>query len=130
MSEAVRLPAALAQAMRALADAARPAEACGLLVGERWRVVALAPSSNLAEAPDRFEIDTAMHLALQRRLRGSGRAVIGVWHSHPEGPAEPSVHDLAGAWDQALVWLITGNDGTRAWAPGAGGFREVVLDAA
>jgi len=125
MTDCVLLPEALARAMRLLADAARPAEACGLLVGQERRVLGLAPSRNLAEQADAFELDTAMHLRLQRRLRGSGRAVIEVWHSHPLSLAEPSARDVAGAWDDSLVWLITGTDGTRAWQAAAGGFREL-----
>lgn len=129
MTDCVLLPQALAQAMRLLADAARPAEACGLLVGQERHVLGLAPSRNLAEQADAFELDTVLHLRLQRRLRGSGRAVIGVWHSHPLSLAEPSARDVAGAWDESLVWLITGTDGTRAWQPGAGGFCELGIRA-
>lgn len=124
------LPESLAGAMRRLADAARPAEACGLLVGQGWRVAGLAPSRNLAEDADAFELDTALQLRLQRRLRGSGRAVIGVWHSHPRTRAEPSARDAAGAWDESLLWLITGTDGTRAFLPGPAGFRELAVHAA
>lgn len=127
MSGLVLLPPALAEAMRCLRDAWRPAEACGLLVGQERRILGLAPSRNLAEAPDSFELDSALHLRLQRRLRGTGRAVIGVWHSHPRTPAEPSERDLAGAWDDSLLWLITGAEGTRAWLPGEGGFREIAV---
>lgn len=113
----------LLAAMRRLADAARPREACGLLLGTVGRIIALAPSRNLAAADDAFEIDTAMHLRLQRTTR----SVIGVWHSHPRGPAVPSARDLAGAWDPALLWLITGIDGTRAWTVGAKGFDELPI---
>lgn len=127
MTDTVFLPAELRIAMRRLADAACPGEACGLLVGKGSVVMALAPSANLADAPDAFEIDTALRLRLQRRLRGRARAVIGVWHSHPRTRAEPSARDIAGAWEPDLIWLITGTDGTRAWRPDAGGFRELAL---
>lgn len=125
MNEPILLPRALAEAMRQLAEAARPAEACGLLVGQGRRVTGLAPSRNLSDAADAFELDAAMHLSLQRRLRDTGRTVIGVWHSHPLSPARPSARDAAGAWDASLVWLITGTDGTRAWLAAADGFREL-----
>jgi proteasome lid subunit RPN8/RPN11 len=121
------VPPDLLAAMRNLADAAAPREACGLLVGQGECVDALAPSANLAEGPDAFEIDTALRLRLQQRLRGGGRAVIGVWHSHPRTKAEPSARDAAGAWEPALLWLITGTDGPRAWRPESGGFRELAL---
>lgn len=102
--------------MRRLADAAAPREACGLLLGQGARVLALAPTRNLAAAEDAFEIDTALHLRLQRLARTRrGRDVLGVWHSHPRGPAVPSARDLEGAWDASLLWLITAVEGTRGW---------------
>jgi len=94
------------------AQAAYPAEACGLLVGRRdgpagWRVVSLAPSSNLAGDPTRtFEIDTKLRLDLQRDLRGGADQVIGLYHSHPDAPAQPSASDLQRAWEPDLVWVI------------------------
>ena len=113
--------------MVALARAAHPREACGLLVGHGAAITGLAPTANLAATEDAFEIDTAAQLRLQRRLRGTGRAIIGVWHSHPRGGAEPSARDLAGAWDAGLVWLITAGGQTRAFAPAPGGFRPLDL---
>lgn len=124
---ALVLPADLARAMARLAEAAAPAEACGLLLGGPGRVAALAPSANLAAEMDAFEIDTALHLRLARQGRGTARAVVGVWHSHPRSPAVPSARDIAGAWDPALVWLITGADGTRAWRMAGGVPRELAL---
>lgn len=127
MTGALQLPPDLARAMRRLAEAARPAEACGLLIGRGACVRALAVSRNLSPAADAFEIDAALHLRLQRQLRGTGRAVVGVWHSHPFGPAVPSLRDLAGAWDESLAWVITGTDGTHAWRIAAGVGREIRL---
>jgi proteasome lid subunit RPN8/RPN11 len=117
------VPRDLLAAMQRLAATACPAEACGLLLGTPRRITALAPSRNLATAEDAFEIDTALHLRLQRTTR----AVVGVWHSHPRGPAVPSARDQAGAWDPSLLWLITGADGTRAWQPGTSGFDELSI---
>lgn len=106
-------------ALPRLAASALPREACGLLVGRATAdgvaVTGLAPSRNLAEAADAFEIDTALQLALQRRLRATGEAVIGVWHSHPTGPPTPSARDAEGAWESGLAWLITSGEETTAW---------------
>ncbi len=101
--------------LRALVTAvetAYPNEACGLLVGRgenggRWRVARLAPSANLSAHPERgFEIDARLRLTLQRRLRGSGDRVIGLYHSHPDQSAQPSAADLGQAWEPDLVWVI------------------------
>jgi len=117
MIATVRLAPSVADALPRLAAAALPREACGLLTGRREGDVllldGLAPSRNLAEGEDAFELDTALHLRLQRATR----AVAAVWHSHPRGGATPSARDRAGAWDAGLVWLITAAGETTAWRP-------------
>jgi len=121
----------IAAALPRLAAGALPAEACALLTGRvdggALVLDGLAPSRNLAAAPDAaFEIDTALQLRLQRATR----AVAAVWHSHPRGPAAPSARDAEGAWDDRLAWLITAGAVTTAWLPlGAGrGFSPLPLD--
>ena len=95
------------------AESAYPAECCGLLVGSAdgagaWRVRRVVASRNLAPADrcDRFEIDPALYLDLQRQLRGSGEGILGIYHSHPDGAPAPSATDLESAWEPGLVWLI------------------------
>lgn len=105
-----------------LAEAAYPRECCGLLVGtaddpfqakkhggQTWRITRVEPSDNLApdDRNDRFEIDPRVRLRLQKELRGATESLIGVYHSHPDGPAQPSVTDLENAWEPELIWLIT-----------------------
>lgn len=106
-----------------LAEAAYPRECCGLLVGEAdrrgatvWRVARIEPSKNLAadDHNDRFEIDPRLRLRLQKELRGGPETVIGVFHSHPDGPAQPSDTDLENAWEPELIWLITAVVGGQA----------------
>lgn len=129
---AVRLPRAIAAALPRLASAALPREACGLMTGRVsggvLLVDGLAPSRNLAGDEDAFELDTALHLRLQRMTR----AVAAVWHSHPRGAALPSARDAEGAWDPGLCWLITAGEETTAWAPrGVGrGFAPLALEVA
>ncbi len=101
---ALVLPRVLRAQIAAEARAAYPGECCGLIVGEGFSVTALHPSRNLASAPDRFEIDPS----LQFRLMREGRGIIGCYHSHPDGAAEPSARDAELAVDGDLVWLIAG----------------------
>ncbi len=108
------------------AEAAYPEECCGLLVGEggegsegggrRWRVARVEASANLAEGDRRrrFEIDPRLLIRLHRELRGGETRVIGVYHSHPDHPAEPSAHDLKLALEPGLAWLLTSVAGGRA----------------
>lgn len=129
----VAAPGDLLAALPRLAAAALPREACGLLVGRESAdgvaVTGLAPSRNLAADEDAFEIDAALQLALQRRLRGTAEAVVGVWHSHPAGAPTPSARDAEGAWETGLAWLITSGEETTAWrALGDGaGFAPAAL---
>jgi proteasome lid subunit RPN8/RPN11 len=61
---------------------------------------------NLAQDSDCFEVDPAAHIALLRKLRGTGREIIGCYHSHPNGRPEPSARDIAGAGETGFLWLI------------------------
>lgn len=105
------LPDDLRAQLLAEARVALPSECCGLLEGvrdgETVTVTALHPAANVSPEPEMgFEIDPAAHFALQRALRGTGRAVVGCYHSHPNGRAEPSPRDRAGGCEDGWVWLI------------------------
>lgn len=100
------------------ARSAFPRECCGLIEGTltlslvpainrgKGEVMALHPARNLAGARDRFEIDPAAHFALLHKLRGSTRAIIGCYHSHPNGRPGPSEHDRQNADESGFLWLI------------------------
>jgi proteasome lid subunit RPN8/RPN11 len=93
-------------AMRAHALQTEPAECCGLLVGTPHLIDESVPTENLAASPTRFEVDPLEHIRLNRRLRGSGRAVIGAYHSHPHSAAQPSAMDIAEAHYPEFVHII------------------------
>lgn len=123
-----------------LAEAAFPEEACALLVGsaaeEGFVVEEIVPARNVAADPlSGFEVDPATQIALRRRLRERGGPpdLIGHWHSHPNGRAEPSATDAAMVYEPALLWVITAVIGGRARPPAAfrplqaGGFAPLML---
>lgn len=73
----------------------REIEACGALLGKmdhagNWRVAEALPLRNTAASPVYFEFEPAELLTLD--LEQPGR-VIGVYHSHPSGPAMASSTD-------------------------------------
>ena len=116
----IRFPAALIGQLLDDGERAYPNEACGLIVGRRepeghFQVTGVERSDNLAAAPARrFEVDTRLHLTLQRLARARGEAVIGLYHSHPDGLARPSATDLAEAWEEGLVWVVFAVAGGRS----------------
>jgi desampylase len=106
----IELPAALAEQIRHEAGIAAPRECCGLIEGlredGRFQVTALHPARNLATESDRFDLDPRDHLAASRLARAGGHSIIGCYHSHPAGSAEPSPRDREGAEEENFLWLI------------------------
>jgi proteasome lid subunit RPN8/RPN11 len=124
---------AVAQTLRDHAHAAAPHEACGILLGAPGAITAAVAAANVAAHPDRgFEIDPATLLRVHRGARGSGAAVIGWYHSHPNGAGGPSKTDAARAVEDGMLWLIVAGDALSAWMATAAGdvhgrFARVVL---
>lgn len=111
------------------------AEVCGLLFGTPEHIAAAEPAANVHPDPARFfELDPAALFAALRRERAGGLAVIGHYHSHPGGRAEPSATDAAMA-DSASghLWLIVAEDEAALFRVVAGGalhgrFDRVAFD--
>lgn len=117
-----------ADAVLAHARAEHPREACGLLVGLPGHIARIVPADNVAARPHAiFEIDPATLLRVHREARASGEAVVGHYHSHPNGRPEPSRADAARAVTDGQVWVIAANDALTAWTMGALGFAAVEL---
>jgi len=123
--------------IEACAKSGLPRESCGILLGAQtengWRVSAIEQSRNVApqDRNDRFEIDPALLLRTQKAARAGGARMIGVYHSHPNGKAEPSETDLATAWQTGMIWVISAVDVERmetcAYLREAAGFVPVPL---
>ena len=93
-------------AMIAHARAAAPLECCGLLIGSGARIDESLPARNIDPSPKRFEIDPQDHFAAIHAARASGREIVGVYHSHPSSPAQPSASDLAEAFYTEYAYVI------------------------
>jgi len=113
--------------MRAHAAAALPHEACGILLGAALvnaaRITEARAAANIHPNPHtHFEIDPQALIDAHRAARAGGAAVIGYYHSHPHGPAEPSATDRASASGDGRVWAIISHDDARFWQDGKQGF--------
>ena len=113
---------ALLEDIRSYARISAPNECCGLLLGDfepmsnHARVTQLRPATNIAAQPlHRFEIDPGVLIAAHREARNGGPAIIGHYHSHPSGPAQPSTVDAAMAQRNGEVWLIVGDSAITGW---------------
>lgn len=108
-----------------------PAECCGLLVGNGRRIDEAVSTRNADTRPTRFLVDPQDHLRLIRTVRGTGREIVGAYHSHPHSAAVPSPTDIAQAWWPELVHVIVSlaeaEPEVRAWLIEAGAVREVPI---
>lgn len=102
-------------------------ELCGLLFGTPQWICRVQATDNVAPRPrDSFEIDPRALFAALRTERAGGERLIGHYHSHPNGSAEPSPRDLAAA-EPGKLWLILGGAEARLWIMENAGFRELQL---
>ena len=118
------ISSALIAALLAEAVAAPDREICGLLFGKLDHILGAEPARNVADdTTTRFEVDPAALLRAYKAARGGGPCLIGHYHSHPSGSAEPSACDLAAA-EPGKLWLILANGAARLWLAGINGFEE------
>ena len=125
---ALHISSGLHTQLLAVAAATPAEEVCGLLFGE-GRIEDFQLTTNEAADPSRwFEIDNASLIAAMRAQRAGGPKLIGHFHSHPQGRAEPSSTDLAQASLDGQIWLIIAGEHMRAWRLTEGnGFDEIDL---
>ncbi len=71
-----------------------PEEACGLLAGKAGRVEKVMPITNQARSPVRFYMEPVELLNAFHAMDAEGLELMGIFHSHPNGPAVPSQTDL------------------------------------
>ena len=138
----ILIPATVLREIEAVAETAAPEECCGLLVGRDFQGKAIRVTRRVASrnlAADRklsFEIAPQVWLDLQADLKAGDERIVGLYHSHPEGPAEPSARDRDAAWEldpgERMAWLIVsarygGAAESRAHMFEDGGFVEAPI---
>ena len=102
---------ALWQTMEAHVRVSFPREACGVLAGEREHVHWVEPITNVENSRDRFRMDPQEQLDVMMRIEDEGLQLLGIYHSHPQGPEELSESDIQeAAYLEAahLVWSPCG----------------------
>ena len=110
-----------------LARQGAPNEVCGYVVGHRGEPLwasGLYPVENALMSPTAFALDGQSMIDAEKRIETDGYEILGVYHSHPTSPPEPSKRDRRDAAEYDpfgyLVHLIVSlGDGAaeiRAWA--------------
>lgn len=109
--------------MLAAAASAAPEECCGILLGQQATIERVRPAANVADQRrHRFEIDPQVLIDAHRAARAGGPSIVGYYHSHPNGSADPSARDRAEAAHDGSVWAIVGARGVAFWRDDEDGF--------
>jgi proteasome lid subunit RPN8/RPN11 len=78
-----------------------------------------ARNLNTERPYDRYLLDPQHFLEIDKTTEASGEEIVGVWHSHPGKPAEPSETDREFAWSAWSYVIVTVADGQandlRSW---------------
>jgi proteasome lid subunit RPN8/RPN11 len=113
-------------------EKAYPDEGCGLLIGpipedfdkpgravEADQARPLPNGWDASAKTNRYLIDPLLLAKIEAELSGTGRGVVGFFHSHPNAPAWPSPFDLMMAWPCASYWIVRVDEGkisdSRSW---------------
>jgi proteasome lid subunit RPN8/RPN11 len=85
------------RAMRRHVSRCAPLEACGLLAGKNDRVESTIGIYNAERSPVRFRMEPSAQWRAFQRIEAAGLDLVGIYHSHPNGPDHPSPTDIAEA---------------------------------
>jgi proteasome lid subunit RPN8/RPN11 len=113
----------------AAADA--PLEACGLLAGKDGQVQKVFPMRNAARSAVRFRLDPQEQFDIFSAMEERGLELLGIYHSHPNGPPTPSPTDVAEATYPVVNLILSAAGGKwqghSFWIE-SGGFLEIPLE--
>jgi proteasome lid subunit RPN8/RPN11 len=82
-------------------------ECCGLLAGGDGAITnAFAATNAAADAAKNYEIFPEQLFQLMREMRAAGLALMGIYHSHPNGDNVPSPRDIDRAYYPDVAYFI------------------------
>jgi len=93
-----------------------PEECCGFLVGvdsdvRRIHRALAAQNVNQSSRRSRYNIDPMELVRADEEARRSNLNLIGIYHSHPDAPVQPSQFDLEHAWPWYTYLVLSVQNG-------------------
>ncbi len=104
--------------IKAFVKNAYPHECCGLMVGKSngqdKDVMEIHELTNIntERANDRYEVDPAEYMKVDRDAASRKLDIIGIYHSHPDHPSKPSEFDGSRAWEGYSYIIVAIAKGT------------------
>ena len=106
----LRIGAAQRLAMIRHAEQCLPEEGCGLLGGVAADVLRVIPVENADHSPSRYRMEPEAQIQAMLDLEQSGLDLLGIFHSHPAGPPDLSMTDLAEARYPECAYIVLSPD--------------------
>lgn len=86
-----------------------PSEACGILVGQcggERKVKTVYQMTNTDKSSSTFLMSPKEQLRVMKEIRNLGLQMVGIYHSHPETEAYPSMRDVEFAYYPGVSYVI------------------------
>ncbi len=112
----VYIAAAQLQLIMNHARSTYPDECCGFLLGvdsggRRIQRVYAVQNVNQDSRKNRFNINPLDLIRADEEARRSNLDLIGIYHSHPNAPVQPSLVDLENAWPSYTYLVVSLQNG-------------------
>ena len=104
--EAITLATHLIKTMIDHAQGELPNECCGVLIGRPGVFERVIPITSIPPSPDAYYMSPEEQIEIFTELGKSGEILLGIYHSHPEGPTSPSGMDIRLAFHPEAVYFI------------------------
>ncbi len=131
MAEKLILTRKAWQAMRRHVSRRLPLEACGLLAGKNERVESVFGIYNAERSAVRFRMEPRAQWRAFQCIEAAGLDLVGIYHSHPNGPDQPSPTDIAECMypvAQVILFRVGGKWRGRGFQIEGGKVAEIVLE--
>ena len=118
----IRIPRGVLEEIRAQGAQAYPEECCGALVGQATggdvKTVLLTRRFENRHPPGardrRYFVGPDAYRDAESWAKNQGLDVVGIYHSHPDHPAQPSEYDREHAWPWYSYLILSVEGGTAA----------------
>ena len=103
---ALSIPSVEYEAMIRYLLSVYPLEGCGLMAGRQECVRRLYHVENILHSPVAYEMEPRQQLEAMLSVEKAGMELLGIYHSHPQGPETPSSNDVARATYPEVAHVI------------------------
>jgi proteasome lid subunit RPN8/RPN11 len=83
-----------------------PNEACGIIAGKEGRAERVYQMTNTDKSAKTFFMDSKEQLKVMKEIRALGLEMVGIYHSHLQTEAFPSIHDVELAYYPQVSYVI------------------------